>query len=383
MARHGENIRKRSDGRWEGRYRLFDEEKGKCVYRSVYGRNYDEVKEKLCRAKLRLIRSGMGIMAEGAEGGLEGEDGRAVLFSQAAGEWLEEISGSRKYSTYVKYAAIYQAHLADSIGSCRLSIEASEKLREKASGCAAEGELSESLRRSIVCVVNQILAFADMKYSYCIPPLAHPSAKAGKKMVKSFSRAEQARILECIRGQLDRPAAAVLLCLHSGLRLGELCALRWPDIDFESMTLAVNQTVQRIAVQGRMPKTILLETGSKSESSRRTIPLAPEIMEVLLRFKEDRPYVFGGKKLLDPRTMQYRFKKILKEAGVDGRNFHALRHTFATNCMENGMDAKALSELLGHSDVRLTLNRYVHPTMDAKRKQIGALLDYYSQICGQ
>ena len=93
--------------------------------------------------------------------------------------------------------------------------------------------------------------------------------------------------------------------------------------------------------------------------------------------------MFGGEKPLDPRTMQYRFKRILKDAGIEIRNFHTLRHTFATNCIENGVDVKALSEFLGHSDVKITLNRYVHPTMDSKRKQIGALSAFYGHICGQ
>ena len=81
--------------------------------------------------------------------------------------------------------------------------------------------------------------------------------------------------------------------------------------------------------------------------------------------------------------MQYRFKKILKAAEINDRNFHLLRHTFATNCVENHMDVKTLSEILGHSDVKITLNRYVHPTMESKRKQLGTLPDFYGQICGQ
>lgn len=177
--------------------------------------------------------------------------------------------------------------------------------------------------------------------------------------------------------------SAVLLCLYAGLRIGELCALRWSDIDFDGKTLTVKRTVQRIVVPGHMTKTILLETDPKSESSRRTIPLASELLEILSRFKGEQRYVFGEEKPLDPRTMQNRFKKILKEAGIDGRTFHTLRHTFATNCVENGMDVKTLSEILGHSDVKTTLNRYVHPTMDSKRKQIGALSDFYGQICGR
>ena len=86
---------------------------------------------------------------------------------------------------------------------------------------------------------------------------------------------------------------------------------------------------------------------------------------------------------MDPRTMQYRFKKLLKTAEIDDRNFHLLRHTFATNCVENNMDVKTLSEILGHSDVKITLNRYVHPTMESKRKQLGKLPGFYGQICGQ
>ena len=86
---------------------------------------------------------------------------------------------------------------------------------------------------------------------------------------------------------------------------------------------------------------------------------------------------------MEPRTLQYRFKKILAMAQVDERNFHMLRHTFATSCIECGMDVKSLSEILGHSEVKITMNRYVHPTMDSKRKQLGALSGFYREVCGQ
>ena len=177
--------------------------------------------------------------------------------------------------------------------------------------------------------------------------------------------------------------AAILLCLFTGMRLGELCALKWSDIDCKNRTVTVNRTVQRISATGHISKTILMETSPKSESSKRTIPLTDPVLERLRKLKGDKPYIFGEDKPLDPRTMQQRFKRLLKEAGVDDRNFHTLRHVFATNCIENGMDVKALSEILGHADVKITLNRYVHPTMDTKRQQLGILSDYYGQICGQ
>ena len=385
MARHGENIRKRKDGRWEGRYKTFDEKRGKYIYRSVYGKDYVETKEKLSRARLGLVchdteKSEVGCINRKNAAGICGR----ILFSQAAAEWLAKISSRRKYSTYIKYDTIYRTHLAGTVGSCRLSPDTVQEVRKKISDHLSEERVSESLQKSIICVTNQIISFANGNYSVGIPVLERPPAKAKPKAPRTFSMAEQARFFACTHGMMDNKfMIAVRLCLYAGLRLGELCALRWTDIDFEDMSLTVNRTVQRIAVPGHITKTILMETAPKSESSRRTIPLTPELLELLSRLKGEQPYVFGQEKPLESRTMQYQFKKLLHKAGIDNRNFHTLRHTFATNCVENGMDVKALSELLGHSDVKITLNRYVHPTMDSKRRQIGSLSDFYGQICGQ
>lgn len=379
MARHGENIRKRIDGRWEGRYKVFDESKGKYIYRSVYGKDYEDAKEKLSEVRFGLVCRG----GTDRRKTVETRAANAVLFSQAGWEWLSEVERRRKYSTYMKYNTIYRTRLADVIGSCRLSSDMAQELREKIFDHLSEKGLSESLQKSVICVVNQILAFADRHYQVGVSKLKRPPIKARKKTVVTLSRAEQAALLGYIYGQMDKYRSAVLLCLYTGLRLGELCALRWTDIDLEGKTLTVNRTVQRIAVPGHITKTILLETAPKSESSKRTVPLTPELLDILFRLRGGQPYVFGGEKLLEPRTMQYHFKKILRETGVEGKTFHTLRHTFATNCVENGMDVKSLSELLGHSDVKITLNLYVHPTMDSKRKQIGALSDFYGQICGR
>lgn len=387
MARHGENIRKRIDGRWEGRYKVFDENRARCIYRSVYGRNYEETKEKLLIAKISLSYHDMEKKSETAEVDSNpksmGANNGAVMFSQAAAEWLTVIYSKRKISTYIKYDTIYRTHLAGVIGSYRLSDETAQEMRKKIFDHLSEAGLSESMQKSVICVTNQILAFANERDLVKIPLLERPLVKVKKKTVATFSSAEQAALLSCIYGQMDKFMTAVLLCFYTGLRLGELCALRWSDIDFAGGTLTVNRTVQRIAVPGHITKTVLLETDPKSESSRRTIPLTSELLEILFKLKKGQTYVFGSEKPLDPRTMQYRFKKIQKEAGSNNRTFHTLRHTFATNCVENGMDVKALSELLGHSDVKITLNRYVHPTMDLKRKQIGSLSDFYGRICGQ
>lgn len=370
MARHGENIRKRKDGRWEARYPVFDPNKNRNVYRSVYGNSY-AAKEKRTAAMWK------------AENPADSVPCTAVPFSRAAEEWLQETADKRKRSTYLKYRNIYRIHLEGIIGACLLSDAPKRDIPDKIYDHLSREGLSESICRSICCTARQILAYAEEKYSVCIPRIKLPESGQRTRRQKTFSRADQSRLLTAIRGKSDQFSAAVLLDLYTGMRLGELCALKWEDIDYENRTVTVNRTVQRLAVNGHATKTILMESDPKSESSRRTIPLTASVLERLWVLKEDKPYVFGGEKPQDPRTMQYRFKKLLKEAQVDDRNFHTLRHVFATNCIENGMDAKTLSEILGHSDVKITLNRYVHPTMETKREQMDMLSDFYGRICGQ
>ena len=381
MARHGENIRKRNDGRWEARYQIADAEKGRKTYQSVYGSTYEEAKEKRASA----IRAAEGKKDQEKACPLHTRDKACsqILFSQAADRWLEEILDKRKISTYVKYRNVCRLHLERTLGSCLLSGAPNHEIQEKISDHLSRSELSDSIKKSVCCVTNQILGFAAREYSVCIPVLKLETPKQAREPLKIFTKQEQSRLLVCIYDRMDLSKAALLLCLYTGMRLGELCALKWTDFDFADETVTVNRTVQRIAVKGHLTKTVLLESAPKSESSRRTIPLTAEMMELLEGFKAGSPYVFGGDRPLEPRTMQYRFQKILNDAGVDGRNFHILRHTFATNCVESGMDVKALSAILGHSDVKVTLNRYVHPTMESKRRQMRRLPDFYGQIRGQ
>ena len=150
---------------------------------------------------------------------------------------------------------------------------------------------------------------------------------------------------------------AILLCLFTGLRVGELCGLQWSDIDFENGTLSVKRTVQRIYRNGCSE---VLIGSPKSRTSVRTIPV-PSFLLTLLEKKKRQDFLYlitGKSKLAEPRTMQYRFQKILKLCGIRKVPFHLLRHTYATDCIAHGFDAKTLSELLGHADASITLNRY-------------------------
>lgn len=380
MARHGENIRKREDGRWEARYQIFDADKGRKIYRSVYGRTYEEAKEKRETMQAADIKSGHGKDALQTGGK---KSCTQILFSQAAAEWLEEISDKRRYSTYIKYETVYRRHLEGLSGSCLLSDNPNQELQKRISDHLSKKGMSESIRKSVVCITNQILTFANKKYSVCVPLFKQTGTKSAKKSARTFSKAEQSRLFACMDASNDPFKLAMLLSLYTGMRLGELCALKWTDFDFQDMTVAINRTVQRIAVEGHATKTILMETDPKSDCSKRMIPLPADLVQLLKESHGQQPYVFGRGRPFEPRTMQYQFQRILKEAGIDNRNFHSLRHTFATNCVESGMDVKTLSVILGHSDVRITLNRYVHPTMDSRREQMNRLPDFYGHIRGQ
>ncbi len=372
MARHGENIRKRKDGRWEGRYSVYIEEKKKKVYHSVYGKSYEEVKEKLIINKMLSTESSLN------NGSNHHSYYRNVKFSDAAEAWLMEISMVRKISTYVKYRFIYDKYLALVLRDHKVTDIDSTIIERNISKCT-----SESVQKSIYCVLNQILRFASKHYEVSITIVKRQALKGKRKPVEVLSKLEQSQLFTAIYCNMDIYKLAVAFSLYTGVRIGELCALKWMDVDLDNRLVSINRTVQRVSVDNEQTKTKLLETVPKSDCSRREIPISVSILNLLKQFNNGKKYIFGGDKPLEPRTLQYRFQKLLREAELSSKNFHILRHTFATNCIEGGIDVKSLSEIMGHSDIQITLNRYVHPSMETKRKQLEELSRIYGQIYGQ
>ena len=374
MGRHGENIRKRRDGRWEARYMTYDMEKGKRICRSVYGHTYEEAKEKRLAA---VMSAGLSDRADVQKQ----ETGQTmdVLWGTVAEKWLAGIKSEQKPSTYEKYRHIYCHYLEAPLGKFALA-QVTESFIKKTLPC--EG-ISGSLKRSISCVLNRILQYASKKYHITPQNIRLDLVGKSTKTADVFTKSEQAKLLSAIFHEMDRFKLAILLCLFTGLRLGEICALKWTDIDFVNKTLVVKRTVQRLPVEGHSTKTALVETEPKSVRSIREIPLQDSLIALLRNYQDRKEYIFGGDRPLEPRTMQNHYKKILKEAEVDYKNFHTLRHTYATNCIEGGADVKSLSEMLGHSNVKITLNYYVHPSMDTKRMYVDNLYEFYARIRGQ
>ena len=187
--------------------------------------------------------------------------------------------------------------------------------------------------------------------------------------------------MEYLKQNPNPTSLGILLSLCTGIRLGELCALKWSDFSLEEREFHVNKTMQRLPNPDKFAlKKTTVEIGEpKSQSSVRTIPLPEKLMSYLRSAYCNDAYILSGYKhyFIEPRTMENRFKVVLKKCGIKDTKFHTLRHTFATRCVEIGFDVKTLSEILGHASVSITLNRYVHPSMRTKHENMNRLNELF------
>lgn len=390
MSRRGENIRKRKDGRWEGRYYKMGEQSGTRKICSVYAKSYGEIKEKLvaakasaeCQQKEFMIERNLNLEGNAALEESLNEEGE-ISFHIAAEKWLAGIEQSKKYATYVKYHSIYKKYIQEKLGTFSFS-QLKEEVLEEIVFDAKQEHLSNSVKKSISCVLNQILFYASSHYHTKLFRYSYRKQKPEKRLVEVLNQAEQIRLLQYLYQEMDIYKLGIILCISTGLRLGEVCSLKWEDINRKEKILSVNTTVQRIVVKGYDTKTILLEGKPKSVFSKREIPLTDEMIRLLFSYGNcKKKYVIGNDKPIEPRTYQNKFQKYLQLAGIRKKNFHILRHTFATNCINSGMDIKSISEILGHSDVKTTLNCYMHPTTEMKRQHMNDLSVIYGQYVGQ
>lgn len=368
MSRKGENIYRRKDGRWEGRY-IKERVNGKACYRSVYAGTYREVKEKLNMEKKRLAECG------------ESVGNNAGKVSKVSQKWLEEMEGTLKESSIVKYEDLLRCYVLPEFGNSELSeitnkqiIHFSSQLLAKG-GAAGQG-LAPATVLEVMSALNSMRIYAlkrECRISFspdCI------SIKREQKEIRVFSAAEESRLIFWLKNNLDLTNLGILLCLFTGIRLGEVCALGWDDLDLTENILHVRKTMQRIRLkESEDKKTGVRIFEPKSSCSVRSIPIPQSLTDLLLPYRQEGTFFLTGKKetFVEPRTLQNRFKTVLHRCGVEKANFHAIRHTFATRCVELGFDVKSLSEILGHASVAITMNRYVHPSMALKSENMARL----------
>ena len=365
MPRKGDNIYKRKDGRWEGRY-VKGRRNGRTIFGSVFAGTYREAREKLAKARCDW-NTGLAVTRK--------ERTKLKTVSEC---WLRESEAFLKESTVAIYKGYLRRQIHPMFAKTDMADISNETLSEfcitllENGGADGQG-LSPKTVSEVFRVMKQLRKFAMLRgiavgYSAdCV------DIKQKARPLRVFSQTELERLHAHLDGSNDRSYLGIRLCLSTGLRLGELCALTWDDISLEEQNLHVHRTLQRIRNDGKEgTKTKIIITSPKSACSVRTIPLTNRLCSALAPTWQPGAYFLTGdtERYMEPRTMQNHFKAVLDAVGIEDANFHALRHTFATQCVEADVDVKCLSEILGHSSVSITLDRYVHPTMEWKRQNI-------------
>lgn len=369
MPKRGENIHKRKDGRWEARYKKGVDEYGHAIYGSVYAKTYREAKAKqLDRINCVAVE--------------KYSPRRSPLFEDILDLWLEDSRVRLKGATVCRYNYLIQTHIIPELGKKRVDQLTAPEINIFLAGkldhgrLDGKGGLSESYVRSIMLIIQSALSFAASQQ------LCHPlHSKINKpsdrpKALPVLGIVDQRRLEWCCLTDVNETKIGILLSLYTGLRIGEICALAWADVDLDEQIVHVRHTISRISKESSGKKTILIIDRPKTNSSLRDVPLCSRLKPLLCAQKQQAlsEYVISEKPgFISPRTYEYRYHKILRDSGIDSINYHALRHTFATRCIESGMDVKTLSEILGHADASVTLNTYVHSSLERKRNQLEKL----------
>lgn len=373
MARRGENIHKRKDGRWEARI-IIKQANNKTKYKYVYAHSYTEIKNKL----------------QGFDTSKVNLDCNNMLFNEVATKWLKSIKSTIKQSTYANYDNMVKKHIAPYFEFFKTTDVDNNVLQDFISKkhqngrLNKKGGLSAKTVHDIYSVLLQILKFAEKNKYISHFDYEIDLPKIEERFCDILSEADKRRLENHMRLNTDFKKVGILLVMYTGIRIGELCALKWNDIDLENGFINITKTLQRIknTDENSSQKTKIIIDKPKSQKSIRKIPLQSFLLEILSGLKSScspNSFLLTGSqtKFTEPRAYEKTYKKYLKECNIPNIKFHALRHTFATNAVEKNFDTKSLSEILGHSTVRFTLDRYVHPSDKIKRENMERLVSNY------
>lgn len=363
----GENIFKRKDGRWEARYIKGYDLAGKIIYGFCYGRTYREAKEKVTKCKAEVLAGRQPQCALNRR-----------MFSWFCDEWLKNSERQNKLSTYVKYSAILERHIKPGLGGCCPAQLTTAVIKEFARDLSDEQGLAPKSVKDILVILRSILNYAKKHFPGVFLDLEIEYPKEPRKQMRILSRQEQSRFTQYLLTDMDTCKFGVLLALFTGMRIGELCALRWENVSLEEQTIRITQTMQRIKDfnQTGGAKTVVLVDTPKSDCSVRIIPMtemAAGLCRQMVPASGTAYLLTGTQKYMEPRALQYRLGRYTEACGLNGVHFHTLRHTFATRCVEVGFEIKTLSEILGHATTTITLERYVHTSLELKRSNMTKL----------
>jgi len=350
MAKLGRGIYyRKNDSRYMGKCRAGRDENNKIIYAYVYDKSLEVVTEKLEAKRLEVSHQRNVLVHK--DGSL-----KAWLL------WYIFSLKNVKRSTVTTYYAQAVNHIIPILGDIKLCRLTTEQIQDFIKMLMNKG-LSAVTVKNIYGLLRMIIEKAERKNMLFVNPCKDIWLPAiTPKLTVPFTQKQQA-ILE------KSDDIAVIMPLFIGIRLGELCALRIENIDLKAGFIRIGRTMQRVSVFGGDKKTEIVITPPKSKNSARVIPIPKCLIEILERhIKADKGYLLtNSENYVIPRTLQNHFKRLLKNCGLENTNFHSLRHTFATRCLENNMDIKTLSEVLGHANASVTMNIYCHCCDEHKR----------------
>lgn len=314
---------------------------------------------------------------------------KKILYKDWIYIWLLEKKDYIKESTYANYSNNIFNHIIPKLGNYYLNelnhkviqdflLELSKNGRKDNTGGLAEKTIKDItiiIKGSIKKGINEDkIKHIELTFNY-------PKDNKENKLYVLTKR-EQNKITNYVLENINSRNIGLLISLYSGIRIGELCALRWEDVDFKKNCLTINKTIQRVYIKDKdknISKVII--TTPKTKNANREIPINKDFLEILKKVKSDKKHYIltGNEKYIEPRTYRKYFNKVLDELKIKHFNFHSLRHTFATNCISLGVDYKTVSELLGHANVNITLNLYVHPRYSQKKKCIDLVCKVFQE----
>ncbi|HCT91448.1 MAG TPA: hypothetical protein DF613_08740 [Lachnospiraceae bacterium] len=376
MPRKGDNIHKRPDGRWEGRYPLFYKEDKTIHYGSVYAKTYKEAKR-----KLEAARQNHPFL-------YHRDVTRCETFHALVLLYLEDARQSLKESSYVLYRRRCERHILPALGDVKCTALTPDRLFDFLENKRRTECFSDNMVGGLRATLGAILryGFTHRYIEYIEIPRLKKSEKRTDPAV--ISEEDCARVNRYLEDHAGLRSLGIRLCFATGMRLGEICALKRSDIHLDRGTLQISSTMGRIQdtdpASDRRTKVVI--TSPKTAHSRREIPIPGRLLDELERLDmEPDAYLLTGEsgRYCEPRRMAAYFSRALTASGAAHYRFHSIRHTFATRSVAMGFDTKILSEILGHASVAFTMSHYVHPSMAEKRKMLDDLAAVCLQTDGQ
>lgn len=293
-------------------------------------------------------------------------------------EWLKINRDRLKESTLVKYGTVIEKHINPRLKGYLISSLTQLIIEQFSHDLIYKEKLSPKTVKDILTVLHSVICYAGKNFPGHMQMLDIVYPKVRKSEMRVLSRDEQTLFTKYLLSNTDPCKFGVLLALLTGMRIGELCALKWENISINDKTIKIESTMQRLKdlSENGEKKTKIIIDKPKSDNSVRIIPLTEYTADLCKSQYCDNPQAFvltGTNRYIEPRTMQYKLKQYTEKCGLKGVHFHTLRHTFATRCVEVDFEIKSLSEILGHSSPKITLERYIHSSIELKRDNMNKL----------